>query len=133
MVASPFSSQEIRATAEVHRELGPEYHDAVVESFLAKIEKEIEARVDARLANPPPPRSRELDPATLAERRLSLRYMALGTVTAGIPWSFFSFAVMYRDVTLGPRLLELSFGWTLSAAVYAVAAALCRRQWRRDR
>src|SRR5262249_43909761 len=47
MSTSRLSSQEIRAAAEAHRELGPEYHDAVVESFLAKVEREIEARVDA--------------------------------------------------------------------------------------
>jgi hypothetical protein len=57
MSATPLSSQEIRAAAEAHRELGPEYHDAVVESFLAKVEKEIEARVE-RLAASAPARSR---------------------------------------------------------------------------
>ena len=73
MSISNLSSQEIRAAAEAHRELGPDYHDAVVESFLAKVEKEIEARVDARLAASPPARSRRLDAATLAKRRLALR------------------------------------------------------------
>ena len=33
MSTSPLSPQEIRAAA-MHRELGPEYSDAVVESFL---------------------------------------------------------------------------------------------------
>ena len=42
MSTKPLSSEEIRAAAAVHRELGPEYHDAVVESFLAKVEKEID-------------------------------------------------------------------------------------------
>jgi hypothetical protein len=67
MSTSPLSSQEIRAAAEVHQELDPEYHDAVVESFLAKVEKEIEARVDARLAASRPAPSRQLDAATLAK------------------------------------------------------------------
>ena len=40
---------EIRAAAAVHSELGPEYQDAVVDSFLDKVGKEIDARVDARL------------------------------------------------------------------------------------
>jgi hypothetical protein len=44
------TAQDVRASAEVHRELGPEYGDAVVESFLARIEKQIDARVDERLA-----------------------------------------------------------------------------------
>lgn len=44
------SPDEIRAAAETHRDLGPEYQSAVVESFLDRVGKEIDARVDARLA-----------------------------------------------------------------------------------
>jgi hypothetical protein len=47
------SPEEIRAAAEVHSELGPGYRDAVIESFLDKVGREIDARVDARLAQPP--------------------------------------------------------------------------------
>ena len=50
MREAPLSAQDIRAAAEVHAELGPDYGDAVVESFLAKLDKQIEARVDERLA-----------------------------------------------------------------------------------
>ena len=49
--SSSFSRDEIRAAAETHRELGPDYQEAVIESFLDKVGKEIDARVDARLAN----------------------------------------------------------------------------------
>ena len=48
--SSSFSPNEIRAAAETHRELGPDYRDAVVDSFLDKVGREIDARVDARLA-----------------------------------------------------------------------------------
>jgi hypothetical protein len=41
---------EIRAAAAAHDELGPEYSDAVVASFLERVEEEIDARVDARMA-----------------------------------------------------------------------------------
>jgi hypothetical protein len=41
---------EIRAAAATHQELGPEYQAAVIESFLDKVGREIDARVDARLA-----------------------------------------------------------------------------------
>ena len=41
---------EIRAAAAAHEELGPEYSDAVVASFLERVEEEIDARVDARMA-----------------------------------------------------------------------------------
>ena len=45
------SADEIRAAAETHRELPPEYQNAVIESFMAKVDREIDARVDARLAS----------------------------------------------------------------------------------
>ena len=51
MSSSSFSRDEIRAAAETHRELGPDYQEAVIESFLDKVGKEIDARVDARLGN----------------------------------------------------------------------------------
>jgi hypothetical protein len=50
MSDSPLSRQEIHVAAAVHDELGPEYSDAVVTSFLEKVDKEIDARVNARLA-----------------------------------------------------------------------------------
>jgi hypothetical protein len=49
--SSSFSRDEIRAAAETHRELGPDYQEAVIESFLDKVGKEIDARVDARLGS----------------------------------------------------------------------------------
>lgn len=54
------SPDEIRAAAEVHDELDPRYRDAVIESFLDKVGREIDARVDARLARqaPAPPAGR---------------------------------------------------------------------------
>ena len=48
--SSSFSPNEIRAAAETHRELGPDYRDAVVDSFLDRVGREIDARVDARVA-----------------------------------------------------------------------------------
>ena len=49
MSTSPLSPQEIRAAAEAHKELGPEYSDAVIESFLERVDREITARADERL------------------------------------------------------------------------------------
>ena len=48
--SSSFSPDEVRAAAEIHHELGPEYRGAVIESFIDKVGKEIDARVDARMA-----------------------------------------------------------------------------------
>jgi hypothetical protein len=46
---------EVRAAAETHSELGPDYQSAVIESFIDKVGQEIDARVDARLAQRVPP------------------------------------------------------------------------------
>jgi len=73
MGTSPLSPEEIRAAAGAHHQLGPEYSDAVVASFLEKVEQEIDARVDARLAQagwPEAPASASIrSPATAPNRR----------------------------------------------------------------
>jgi hypothetical protein len=85
---SPLSAGELRAAAETHKELGPEYRDAVLESFVERVGREIDARVDARLAQaavrpvapqpaPPPPARQPKQYSPLA--------MALGSIALGIP------------------------------------------------
>jgi hypothetical protein len=80
MTDSPLSPEEIRAAAEVHRELGPEYGDAVVASFLEKVDSEIAARVEARLASTP-----RAEPAKPGSRRMLLMGMGIGVAVGGIP------------------------------------------------
>jgi hypothetical protein len=85
---SPLSAGELRAAAETHKELGPEYRDAVLESFVERVGREIDARVDARLAQAavrpvapqpaPPPPARQIKP-------FSPLVMALGSIALGIP------------------------------------------------
>jgi len=76
MSTSPVDPQEIRAAAEVHRELGPEYNDAVIAAFIDRVDRAVEARVEARLAE-----ERRHLPATRNRRNL-LKAVALG-VCAG--------------------------------------------------
>jgi len=80
MSDSPLSPQEIRAAAAAHYELGPEYSDAVVASFLEKVDKEITARVDARLTRVHQPEP----PAELDNRRILLKGIAVGIGVSGI-------------------------------------------------
>jgi hypothetical protein len=47
---SPVSADDILAAAVTHRELGPDYSDAVVASFIDKVDRALAARVEARLA-----------------------------------------------------------------------------------
>lgn len=78
MSTSPLSPEDIRAAAEAHRELGPEYSDAVVASFIDKVDREIAARVDARLAGPRRPQPAEAD-----TRRVLMKGVAIGATVTG--------------------------------------------------
>jgi hypothetical protein len=77
MSTSPVDPQEIRAAAEVHRELGPEYSDEVIAAFIDRVDQAVAARVEARLAE-----ERRHLPATRNRHRTLLKGVALG-VCAG--------------------------------------------------
>ena len=72
MSTSPVSPEDIRAAAEVHEELGPEYQHEVVAAFVDKVEREVAARVAVRLAAASRPVARRGSPGTL------LKGMAIG-------------------------------------------------------
>jgi hypothetical protein len=102
---------EIRAAAETHRELGPDYQSAVIDSFLDKVGKEIDARVDQRMtaysayARPPigrPPRGRS--PMALAITSMSL----------GIPLSAIALAIPSSGTA---ALVALIVIWTAITAI----------------
>lgn len=80
MSTSPLSPQEIRAAAEAHHELGPEYSDAVIASFLEKVDRQVDARADARLAA-----TSQAEPAKLDRRRTLLKGIVIGTAVSSIP------------------------------------------------
>src|SRR5450755_3771765 len=79
MSTSPISPDDIRAAAEVHQELGPEYNDAVVASFLEKVDREIAARVEARLAG-----VARAEPAKQTNRRTPVKGMAIGAAAVAL-------------------------------------------------
>ncbi len=89
-MSSSLSPEEIRAAAETHDELGPGYRDAVIESFLDKVGREIDARVDARLAQ-----QQAAQPSVRDRRGHSGSPMALAIIsmTLGIPLSAIALAV----------------------------------------
>jgi anti-sigma-K factor RskA len=112
---------EIRAAAAAHEELGPEYSDAVVASFLERVEEEIDARVDARMAEARRPEA----PAGQESRRALWRGIAIGIViglivAVGVGGS--------PDERLHRRVLILAAVVLTIAVTYAVGAA---RAWRR--
>jgi uncharacterized protein YcfJ len=63
----------------VHRELGPEYSDAVVAAFLDKVDREVAARVEARLADRHRGRA-----SRLADRRTLVKGVAIGACAGAL-------------------------------------------------
>lgn len=76
------TGDELKAAVSARRDLGPEFEDAVVDSFLDKMGQEIDRRVDERLAHAAPkaPVARS---ATADGQRLALAIVSLvlGTVS----------------------------------------------------
>lgn len=73
------SPEDIRAAAEVHRELGPEYSDAVVASFIDRVDREVAARVAAQLAA-----AHSARPVRQGGRRTLLKGVAIGALAGGM-------------------------------------------------
>ncbi len=78
------SPDEIRAAAETHRDLGPEYQSAVIDSFLDRVGREIDARVDARLAAARLPNQQQHQVARPHRERAPLA-LAIVSMALGIP------------------------------------------------
>ena len=86
---SPLSAGELRAAAETHKELPSEYRDAVLESFVDRVGREIDARVDARLAQaaarPVASQPAPAAPARRSPKQFSPLALGLGSIALGIP------------------------------------------------
>lgn len=84
MNTSPLPMDEIRAAAATYHELDPEYGDAVLASFLEKVDQQIAATADravaARLGHEARPERARLD-----RRRTLLAGVAIGAAVTGIP------------------------------------------------
>ena len=115
---SSLSPEEIRAAAETHRELGPEYQDAVIESFIERVGREIDARVDGRLA------AAQQNPMHAARPARAMP-LAITSIALGIPLSGIALGL-----STGSQLDGLAIIW-IAIAVINVAYALSLRSPRR--
>jgi hypothetical protein len=122
---SRLSPEEIRAAAEVHAELGPDYHDAVVRSFLDKLDGEVSARIDAQLGARPA-RKAAADPALLERRRAQLGAMVAGSVlTAVASGAAVEWSVHYPGSS---PVKALALVWAVLAVLYLGYAWRLRRR-----
>ncbi len=122
MSDSPLCPQEIRAAAAAHDELGPEYSDAVVASFLERVDEEITARAHARLAGMRQPEP----PAELDDRRTLLKGVVVGLGVSGI-------AVFVVGGNADERLNRLLWTLLVLAVICTVGAGWAGRQLRSRR
>ena len=126
MADSRLSPAEIRAAAEVHDELGPDYRDAVVESFLEKIDKEVGARIDARIDATRQAGTRAPDPAILERKRSQLGAMAAGSAVAALAsGAAIEWSIHYPGSS---PLKALAIVWTVMAIAYIAYAWRLRRR-----
>jgi len=134
MSTSPLSPADIRAAAEIHAELAPEYRDAVIESFLAKIDQEIAKRIDARLPQAQEPGA---DPVTVATRRgLAIGLvsgLAVGTIVAGVPLTLFVIYNAKFDGHLQVLQTGIAVIWAVIAIIYGASATTVLLGKRRNR
>jgi hypothetical protein len=111
---SPVSPDELRAAAEVHRELGPEYDNAVVESFLERLGPEIDARVDTRVAQ-------ELQAGAGQPRTPSMK-LAITSMALGIPLTAIVTGSDQPDGLIGVLIIWLAIAIINLAYAYAIYA-----------
>ena len=83
--STSLTPDEIRAAAETHRELGPDYQGAVIESFLDKVGREIDARVDARVAMAQPAAQQPARRQRSAGWSSSPYSLAIMSLVVGVP------------------------------------------------
>lgn len=120
-VSTSFSPEEIRAAAEVHREISPEYRDAVVESFIDRVGKEIDARVDSRLAS-----ARNDSDVERQQHRSNPMALAIVSIVLGVPLTAISLSLLSQHA----QLTGLFLIWA-AIAVINVAYGLSNRPPRR--
>jgi hypothetical protein len=84
----PRVREELEAALGARRELGADFESQVVEAFLARVEREIDARVDARLAERRGAERADKNPAAgvaLASIGMGIPITAIAGGTSGIP------------------------------------------------
>ena len=120
MSTSPLSPDEIRAAAAAHQQLGAEYSDAVIASFLERVDQEITARADARSA--PVPREQPMPPEQSNGRRTLLTGVAIGIFVTGVPSAMVAASAggaIAKDET--QVLFIVGILWAIAVAIAAFA------------
>jgi hypothetical protein len=121
-------SDEVRASAAAHRDLGPGYDVAVAEGLVERIGEEIDKRVDARLYSQVPSQAR---PRRLRPRREPLAgRLGFGTVVLAL--GSMGMAIGATATVLHPGQAGGGMQWLVALiwlVIGAVNVAYARHRW----
>jgi hypothetical protein len=106
---------DLAAALAARRDLGPDYEDAVLESFLARLDAAVATRVDARVA--------ERTTAATADRGAEIRQLVLGVASL-----IFGIPVTAIATSNAEGIGALAVSWGGIAAVNAAHAWTVRRK-----
>jgi hypothetical protein len=119
-------SDEVRASAAAHRDLGPGYDVAVAEGLVERIGEEIDKRVDARLyGQAPPPRPRPRPRREPLAGRLGFGTVVLALGSMGM-------AIGATATVLHPGQASGGMQWLVALiwiVIGAVNVAYARHRW----
>jgi hypothetical protein len=122
--STSLTPDEIRAAAETHSELGPEYQSAVIDSFIDKVGREIDARVDARMRVQQPMsypgqfQAQMPVPKQPGHPRSAQFALAIVSIALGIPLTAIALANHAGDVAL----FVIWLGITVINVAYALSS-----------
>ena len=127
-VGSVSISDEVRASAAAHRDLGPGYDVAVAEGLVERIGEEIDKRVDARLysqapSQPPPPRPRPRREPLAGRLGFGTVVLALGSMGMAIGATA---TVLHPGQASGGMQWLVALIWIV---IGAVNVAYARHRW----
>ncbi len=138
MSNQPLAPEDVRAAAGAHHELGAPYSDAVIESFLERIDQKIDARLDARLeqqlggsrATRPRWRWRQESPAERSTRHTLLGGAVIGAAATGVPLTLYVIDLSHAYQIFNgkaPLLLIWTGGGVVAVGVSRLASKLRHR------
>jgi hypothetical protein len=118
-------SDEVRASAAAHRDLGPGYDVAVAEGLVERIGEEIDRRVDARLYGQAPPRPQPRPRREPVPGRLGFGTVVLALGSMGM-------AIGATAAVLHPGQVSGGMQWLVALiwlVIGGVNVAYARHRW----
>jgi hypothetical protein len=116
-------SDEVRASAAAHRDLGPGYDAAVAEGLVERIGEEIDRRVDARLYGQAPYQAPSQSPAPRPRLRREPVPGRIGFGTVVLALGSMGMAIGASAAVLHPGQASGGTGW-LVALIWIVIGAI---------